>query len=96
MSPDQFVQLLTVINRLTGQQYTITGAADWPILAAIGGILLLAIAAMWADLKATIKEYRTEWRSELSAVKSENDKDHDIIWDAIRDCQNDCCPRKKE
>ena len=93
MTPDQIAKLLEVLERIASRQYTITGASDWPILAAVGGLLAVLIGLMWSDLRGSIKEYRTDWKSELAAHKREGKEELDLLWTAMRDCQNDCCPR---
>jgi hypothetical protein len=88
MNPDQTRMLLEALDKIAsamqGQAYTITGASDWPILATVGGALVVVLGFMWRDLRSVIKEVKTEGRS-----------GDDLIWAALRDCQNDCCPRKK-
>lgn len=85
MTPDQFTQLLTLLEKIASRQYTITGASDWPILLVIGGITLALIGAMWTDLRNNIKEQKTE-----------NKEERTLIWRAMKDCQDDCCPRSKK
>ena len=75
MTPDQFTQLLAVLTKLSERSYTLTGAADWPILATMAGLLIAVIGWMWVDLKATIREGRQEWKTELTAYKTEHEKE---------------------
>lgn len=107
MNPDQ-VQLLLqhlgkIADNIAGRPYTITQAADWPILVVVGGGLVALIAVMWHDLKGTMRDgkeemkgIRAEWKGDLLQHKEENEKSLDLLWQAHRDCQADCCPRKKE
>ena len=100
MNPDQVQQLLASLAKIAGelsvrQQYTLTGAADWPILIVIGGILISLAAFMWVDLKSTIREHRGELREELTKHINDDERDHEKIWKAFGDCQSDCCPRDK-
>jgi hypothetical protein len=95
MTTEHIQQLLLLLSKIADKPYTITGAADWPILAVVGGILLAVIGAMWADLRAAMKEGREEWRQQLNEVEAKNDRAHDLVWEAMRDCQSDCCPRKR-
>ena len=101
MTPEQFEQIRKLLETValnmshTGK-YTITGAADWPILLVIGGLLTTAIGLMWADLRANIKEGKSEWRAALEQHKADNEKNFDLVWQAHRDCQHECCPRRKE
>ena len=85
MTPEQFTQLLALIDKIANHQFTIAGAADWPILATLGSGFFIVLAFMWRDLKATIKEGKSEWKGETEK-----------LWQAMSDCQHDCCPRKKE
>lgn len=108
MTPDQFEKLLSVLERVSVKQpYTITGAADWPLLLVLGGLIVAVIAFMWRDLKAgyaadkaerqrEFTMHKDESREQLSEHKQENKEQFDYVWTAIRDCQHECCPRKKE
>jgi len=80
MTPDQFAQLLALLAKIADHPYTITGAADWPILAVMGTLLGALIAFMWHDLGAKIIEH-----------KRDDEKAHDAVWRAMRDCKDDCC-----
>lgn len=89
MTPDQISKALVLLEKIADRPYTITGAADWPILLAMCGVvafmLLLNIGVvrmMWADIKASMRE-----------DKAQNSADHQTIWAALNDCQDDCCPR---
>ena len=96
MNPEQFTQLLNLLERLAGKQWTIAGAADWPVLATVGGALVAVIAFMWMDLRSVIKDHRSEWKEALDKHSQENEKDLGLVWNAYRDCQHECCPRRKE
>ena len=96
MTPDQFARLLDLLEKMAAHQYTLTNASDWPLLVWMGGFLITALAAMWIDLKATIKEHRSEWRVELDKHKLESEKAVEQVWTAMKDCQGDCCPREKK
>lgn len=78
MTPDQFQQLLLVLQKIADKPYTLTGAADWPMLMALGAMISALIGAMWIDLRGQSKENKDEHRS---------------LWRAMSDCQEDCCPR---
>lgn len=82
MTPDQFKELLQVLERIASKQYTITGAADWPILLVLGGLLVSVLGFMWHDLRGQLKDH-----------KDDNEKDIDLLWDQQRRCQEACCPR---
>lgn len=96
MTPEQFQKLLELIERLISKQYTITGAADWPIIVVLGGGLVALIVYMWIDLRSVVKDNRADWRSELAEHKQANEKEFDLLWKAQHDCQSECCPRKKQ
>jgi len=91
MNPEQFNQLMLIAERIANKQFAITAAADWPILAAVGAILVAIIGFMWVDLKSVIREGKEEWRTALKESKEENSRDHETIWKAMRDCKEDCC-----
>lgn len=80
MTPDQFQQLLLVLQKIADKPYTLTGAADWPMLMALGAMISALIGAMWIDLRGNNKDNKDE---------------HGKLWKAMADCQDDCCPRGK-
>lgn len=93
MSPEQISRLLDLLEQISsrGQTYTITGAADWPILVIICGILVFLIGAMWNDQRASRKEDKADLLLAIANVKKDNKSDIDNIWKGMRDCKNDCC-----
>lgn len=99
LTPEQIKMLLDVLNKiaanLSDKNYTITGAADWPILLVLGGLILSMVAFMWRDLRSVLKESKEDWREKLAEHKVENEKNFDLIWAAHRDCERECCPRRK-
>lgn len=79
------------IEKGVAESYTITGAADWPIIVVLGGVVIALIGFMWVDLKATMKDNRNEWKVDLS-------KETGLLWSesrAIRkemkECKEKCC-----
>ena len=97
MTPEQFLaQLLEVLKQMPVQQYTITGAADWPGIAAVGGIFFAVLGFMWRDLRSVIKENKAESKRDLEEHKTDNAAEHKALWSAMKDCQHDCCPRGKK
>ena len=98
MTPEQFARLLEMLDKhlQRSEHYTLTGAADWPILAVIGGLLIGVIGCMWRDIRTTVKEIRTEWKADLDKHEIEAGKQFDHAWAALRDCQGDCCPPRFE
>jgi len=85
MTEENIARLINAIESIANKQYTISGAADWPMLIAIGSVLLTVIGFMWIDLRGKLTEGRTDTRKEL-----------DTIWQAMKDCQSECCPRGKK
>lgn len=86
LTPEQFAQLLQVLKAIAEkQQYSLTGASDWPMLVFLVGIILAMIGLMWRDLGSRISR-------DISEVKTEQRN----IWSAMKDCQDDCCPRGKK
>ncbi len=89
MTPEQIQMLIDAINKLVAastRQYTITGAADWPLVTVLGGAIVGLVVFMWIDLRSTIKEGRNEWKSEL-------DKEVGLLWSEtrkIRQEQKEC------
>lgn len=93
MNPEQISRLLDLLEQIAkkDQTYTITGAADWPILAAIGIIIVALIGAMWNDQRSGMKEYKTDLLVAIKDVKDDSRDDIDNVWKAMRDCKTDCC-----
>lgn len=100
MNPQQIEELLKLLGRIADglskqQMYTLTGAADWPILLVVGGVMLGMIGFMWRDLGNKIESHRKDWKEALAAHIALDDKDHQLLWKAHRECQEDCCKDKK-
>jgi len=74
------------------QSYTLTGASDWPLLVAVGGLLLMALVAIWADLKAALKDSRSASKDELREHKADTTAKFDAVWTEIRACKAERCP----
>lgn len=90
MTPDQIAQLLKLLEKIADRQFTITQASDWPILLFATGIGVAMIGFMWRDLGKKFDQHA----GTLQEHKSDNLREHDKIWSAIRDCQDDCCTAK--
>ena len=87
MDPAQINKIVSALEKIASAPsavYTITGAADWPLLVVLGGAVVALICFMWADLRSTMKENRTDAKTDI-----------DTLWKAMRECQDDCCPRRK-
>ena len=82
MTPEQFGLLLKLLEKIADRSYTITGATDWPMLVALVGMFGVVftglVGAMWIDLRGRL---------------GDNTREHEKIWKAMTDCQDDCCPR---
>lgn len=81
LTQEQFQQLLIVLRQIADKQFTITQAADWPMLVAMGGMLAVLLGCMWMDLRGRF---------------TANDREHDKLWQSQSDCQADCCSRGKD
>ena len=92
MTSEQFAQLLKAIS---DRPYTLTGAADWPLLVVLGVGLVGLIGLMWNDLKDTIRNHRGEWQIALNQYKEEHKQEHDHIWTSMEKCKDDCCPPRQ-
>lgn len=78
VNPDQFKELIIVLRQLVDKPYTLTGAADWPLLMALAGIIISLIVFNWHSIAKKIDDHQDR-----------EDKEHKDIWRAI----DDCCPR---
>ena len=114
MSPEQFQQVLALFKEISLRPYTITGAADWPLLVALMAIITGLIGVMWADLRKSMAAGESRYQRVVDAHSTEIDekcaanavlmrdiethhtKITDALWQAMRDCQADCCPRGKK
>lgn len=95
MDPYQFRVLVALLEKLLNRQFTLTSAADWPLLVVVGTALVGLIVFMWVDLRTIVKDNRQDAMKEISDVKVHAEKEIDDLWRAMKDCQNECCPRKK-
>ena len=96
MTDIQIEHALKLLEKIVEQanHYTLTGAADWPLLVAIGGILIGLLAWMWAHLHATIQQHRDDLRTMLTELKQDGQQQARVLWKALEECQNQCCPRR--
>lgn len=83
MDAEQINRLLDLLEQIAEKSttYTLTGAADWPLLVFLCGILFALIGTMWWSILAAVK-----------TNKEDTTRDIDNIWKGMRDCKNDCCP----
>lgn len=91
MTPEQFNQFINKLGMIVDQQpYTITGAADWPILLTGGSIVFILGGIMWKDLRNTLASNTKSLSKDISDLKSDmtskfeqfernNDREHDFI-----------------
>lgn len=93
MTDQQFIQLIALLEKVINKQFTITGAADWPLLVVLGGLIATLVSTlvclMWRDLKGSISSLKMDFKEELKAYKEDNDKSHDIIWAEIKRIERD-------
>ena len=98
LSPQQWTEIYGFLKDIAKPNYTLTGALDWPILVFMCGLLgvglaLLGagIAAMWNDIKVTIKGDKCELQATIAENKKERKEELAIIWKEIERCQDNCC-----
>lgn len=91
MTNEQFDRLIHVLGE--DRSYTLAGAADWYMLVAMVTVVSALIIYIWQDLKITIKDHRFEQKKDLDDEIAERKAQDDLIWEAMRHCQDDCCPR---
>ena len=98
MEPAQLDRVAAALEKIATKAsatYTLTGAADWEILAVMGGALFVVIGLMWTDLRTNIKDNKAEWQRAIKEHKEETEKQNQILWDAMRHCQGECCPPRR-
>jgi len=93
LTPEQFKVLLDAILSRT---YTLTGAADWPILAVMCSALFGLIGLMWFGLERSLRDLHSDWQRDLRIHSAENDKQIDGLWTALRDCKEEHRSCKRE
>lgn len=102
MSPSENHQiaegLQAIADKLTPPTYTLTGAADWPILvimcglvATMIGCLALQVGFMWRDLRGRIKEDVDHLWEETRALRKEFRESDTSIKDDMKECKEKCC-----
>lgn len=84
MTPEQFRVLVSLLERVLDRPYTLTDAADWPILIVVGSGLIALICFMWLDLRTVVKDNKTK-----------AERDTEKLWDALRACQHECNKQRK-
>ena len=102
---DQLPQLIKALTKLAEglehsslTKYTITGAADWPILLVVGGLVVGMISFMWVDLKSTFTEHKKDNKGELDLVWAELRKQEakmetnkEFVLREMKECKEKCC-----
>ena len=92
MNHEQFEQLLLLLAKIANFQYTLTDAADWPLLVALAGVITICLGSIIGllvyihkDLKMTIKESRCEWKNALSKEIEDRKEAVQICLDGWKD-----------
>jgi hypothetical protein len=99
MTPDQFVKLLEVIEKVSTKTFSISDATDWPLIVFGGGVILTLVGVMWRDLRMAVissirrlsddlRDFKQEIRTEIDKLRKDNDKEHDALRaeiNAVRD-----------
>lgn len=108
--------LIEAATKNNPQHYTLTGAEDWTIFVWIAGIGVAAVSIIaslawnnfmasynknWAELKELVKGHRDDGRCELNKLETQNIRDHDLLWDKVREmekeqqaCKDECLRRR--
>lgn len=97
MTDPQFTQLLGALGAIAANSkgvYTLVGAADFPILVLLLGTLMGFVNYVWRDLRSEIRGRRAEDLDKCKDCKAERTKATDDLWQAMKDCQDDCCPKR--
>lgn len=92
MTHEQFEQLILLLAKIANFQYTLTDAADWPLLVALAGVIALCLGSIIGllvyihkDLKLTIKEKAGEWKEGLDKEEKERKEAVQLCWDGWRE-----------
>lgn len=88
MTAEQIAQLLKLLEKIADRPFTITQASDWPLFVFLSVIGMGMVGFMWRDIGKKLD-------GALSESKSDNIREHDKLWSALRDCQDDCCVPKQ-
>lgn len=91
MNPEQFSQLLKLLEKIADRPFTITQATDWPMVYVFLGMFVAAMGLFWRDVGRKFDEMKLA----LKDYKIDDEKNHDMIWKAMQDCQKDCCPPRR-
>jgi hypothetical protein len=88
MTSEQFTIFIEALLKIANHKQAITESTDWPLLAAMvtmfGAVFMAMVGGMWLDLRSGFKDH-----------KCDNDKQMETLWNAMKDCQNDCCPPRR-
>lgn len=99
MATDQIEPLITSIAELTKALhplakppvYTLTGASDWPLLMAMGGILLAVLGFMWVDLRNTFKDHVGKNEKDLQELWNQFRTHEKYVEQEFKECKEKCC-----
>lgn len=94
MTAEQIAQLLRLLEKIADRPFTITQASDWPLFVFLSAIGLGMLGFMWRDIGKKLDCSAAAIGLSLSEHKADNLREHDKLWNALRDCQDDCCLSK--
>lgn len=91
MSPDQVARMLDVLDKIaegmSHQQYTLTGASDWPLLVFLFGLGSTLVGVLFGIIVYNVKDLKTYIKDNDSGVrilldKEEIERKHqdDLLW----------------
>jgi hypothetical protein len=96
MTDSQFTIMIEILRKIADRQFTISGAADWPLLVALATIICAIIVGggslFWRDVKSNIREVKDALEKMSRCDKAARDE----LWEEIKACQDECCPRGRK
>lgn len=100
MNTTQYDKIIDLLCSIKTTGYTLTGASDWPIFVwvfgALSGLLSCLLIYIWRDLISIINDNRDVCSEKIDEERVERKEQIQFIWEELRGCQDDCCPRGKE
>lgn len=98
MTAEQITLLLSYLEKIATKltappTYTITGAADWPVILVGGAAFAAILGVMWRDIRQLLLTLQRDGKTSLEKHATENKADFIKLWDELRACQRSDCPR---
>ena len=83
--------LKLIAEKMQPQPYTLTGASDWPMLLAIGGMLGVAIWGMYRNILSAIAGNKEDSNKGLDLLWDEARDIRKVIHEEMKECKEKCC-----